>query len=80
MATRKILMIMTDDARSWEISLGQLFPMVRSGLAETLVFGEADADGLVKWEKRFRVVEVVADPAQEQFESGRCGSGPACAP
>ncbi len=76
MATRKILMIMTDDARSWEISLGQLFSMVRSGLAETLVFGEAEADGLVKWEKRFRMVEVVPGPTQEQFESGRCDPGP----
>ncbi len=56
MMTHKVLMVVTDDGRTWEISLGQLFQMVRSGLAETLVFGEAEPDGTVKWEKQFLVM------------------------
>ncbi len=70
MATRKVLMIVTVDGRAWEIGLGQLFQVVRSGLAQALVFQEIAADGTVRWELRFSVApRVPAGVAQQSNEA-----------
>ncbi len=50
---------------------GSLFQLIRNGLVETLVFGEARSGGTAKWEKRFKLVAPARMPVAEQAEEAK---------